>query len=160
MKLHNVVRFGQSFTFNQRCVLNFQITNSLKLRGRVRFKHSNILIVICTYYKYINVSVENATCTSLGSFFLSLQSWQGLNNFFLELDAAYRVIVYQVYKKLEGEIKLVNFWEDVVCFAHISQHIFISVYIKLLWKIYYYRLYQGFIVLRFVFCQLVQDTQR
>ena len=30
--------------------------------GRVRVKHSNILIVICTYCKYINASMENATC--------------------------------------------------------------------------------------------------
>ena len=66
---------------------------------------------------------------------LILQSWQGLNNFFLEQDALYRVIVYQIFKKLEGEIKQLIFWEVFVCFVHISQHIFISVYIELLWKI-------------------------
>ena len=56
---------------------------------------------------------------------LILQSWQGLNNFFLEQDALYRVIVYQIFKKLEGEIKQVIFWEDIVCFVHMSQQIFI-----------------------------------
>ena len=30
--------------------------------GRVQVKHSNILIVICTYCKYINASMENAAC--------------------------------------------------------------------------------------------------
>ena len=30
--------------------------------GRVRVKHSNILIVICTYCKYVNVNMENAAC--------------------------------------------------------------------------------------------------
>ena len=82
---------------------------------------------------------------------LILQSWQGLNNLFLELDALYRVIVYQIFKKLEGEIKQLIFWEVFVCFVHISQHIFISVYIELLWKIYYYRLCQRFIILSLLF---------
>ena len=29
--------------------------------GRVRVKHSNILIAICRYCKYVNTSMENTT---------------------------------------------------------------------------------------------------
>ena len=36
---------------------------------RVRVKHSNILNVICTYCKYINASMENATCIFFIIFF-------------------------------------------------------------------------------------------
>ena len=55
---------------------------------------------------------------------------------------------------LEEDVLRTIFASWVVCFIHISQHIFILVYIKLLWKIYYYRLCQGFIVLRFIFMSI------
>ena len=128
--------------------------------GRVRVKHSNILIVICTYWKYVNASVENAACT----FFcvnipLFCKVEKALIIFFWNW-MLYIGSLSTKSSKNSGEIKQVIFWEDVVCFVHISQHIFISVCIKLLWKIYYYKLYQEFIVVRFVFSQFVHNTKR
>ena len=66
--------------------------------GRVRVKHSNILIVICTYCKCLNALF----CVNLPLF---CKVDKASIIFFLELHAIYRVIVYQIFKKLKGEIK-------------------------------------------------------
>ena len=64
------------------------------------------------------------------------------------------------FLKISKEKSSNSFFERMLYALYTSASIFFSVYIELLWKIYYYRLCQGFIILRFVFYQLIHDTQR
>ena len=92
--------------------------------GRVRVKHSNILIVICVYRKHINASMENATCIFFALFFPYSAKLTKASIIFFWNWMLYIGSLSTKFSRLEGEIKQVIFY--------ISQHIFILVYIKVL----------------------------
>ena len=62
MKLHKAVPFAQSFTFNQRCALNFEITNSLKLLSYLFPASTNIRkgVTLALHLEHLGLFIINS----------------------------------------------------------------------------------------------------